>query len=84
MIYFVAFVYNVTTGRNSMEVGKLDKNSDVADQTFVLVHKHGCPTKYRAEVQVVGHECDLALLTVSNEEFWEGMNFLKFGTFLVC
>lgn len=51
----------------------------VADQTFVLVRKHGSPTKYRAEVQAVGHECDLALLTVNNEEFWEGMNFLEFG-----
>ncbi|KAH9291579.1 hypothetical protein KI387_043232, partial [Taxus chinensis] len=51
----------------------------VADQTFVLVRKHGSPTKYRAEVQAVGHECDLALLTVNNEEFWEGVNFLEFG-----
>eukprot|EP01018_Ginkgo_biloba_P002689 Gb_08262 [translate_table: standard] len=51
----------------------------VADYTFVLVRKHGSPTKYRAEVQAVGHECDLALLGVENEEFWEGMHFLEFG-----
>ncbi|KAK1266203.1 hypothetical protein QJS04_geneDACA015586 [Acorus gramineus] len=51
----------------------------VADHTFVLVRKHGSPTKYRAEVQAVGHECDLALLTVENEEFWEGMHFLELG-----
>lgn len=51
----------------------------VADHTFVLVRKHGSPTKYRAEVQAVGHECDLALLTVENEEFWEGMTFLELG-----
>ena len=51
----------------------------VADHTFVLVRKHGSPTKYRAEVQAVGHECDLALLTVENEEFWDGMNFLELG-----
>lgn len=51
----------------------------VADHTFVLVRKHGCPTKYRAEVQAVGHECDLAILVVENEEFWEGMNFLELG-----
>lgn len=51
----------------------------VADHTFVLVRKHGSPTKYRAEVQAVGHECDLAILVVDSEEFWEGMNFLELG-----
>lgn len=51
----------------------------VADHTFVLVRKHGSPTKYRAEVQAVGHECDLAILVVESEEFWEGMKFLELG-----
>ncbi|XP_042500878.1 protease Do-like 10, mitochondrial isoform X2 [Macadamia integrifolia] len=51
----------------------------VADQTFVLIRKHGSPTKYRAEVQAVGHECDLAILVVESEEFWEGMNYLELG-----
>nr|XP_009763031.1 PREDICTED: protease Do-like 10, mitochondrial [Nicotiana sylvestris] len=46
----------------------------VADHMFVLVRKHGSPTKYRATVQVVGHECDLAILVVESEEFWESMN----------
>jgi S1-C subfamily serine protease len=51
----------------------------VADQTFVLVRKHGSPIKYRADVEAVGHECDLALLRVRSEEFWEGMRELDFG-----
>ncbi|KAH7685121.1 Peptidase Do protein [Dioscorea alata] len=51
----------------------------VADHTFVLVRKHGSPTKYKAEVQAIGHECDLALLTVESEEFWDGMRFLELG-----
>ncbi|XP_071734717.1 protease Do-like 10, mitochondrial [Rutidosis leptorrhynchoides] len=51
----------------------------VADYTFVLVRKHGSPTKYRAEVKAVGHECDLAILVVENDEFWEGMKFLELG-----
>ena len=51
----------------------------VADHTFVLVRKHGSPTKYRAEVQAVGHECDLAILVVESQEFWEGMNSLELG-----
>ncbi|XP_022149944.1 protease Do-like 10, mitochondrial [Momordica charantia] len=51
----------------------------VADHTFVLVRKHGSPTKYRAEVQAVGHECDLAILVVNSEEFWEDTNCLELG-----
>lgn len=51
----------------------------MADYTFVLVRKHGSPVKYRAQVQAVGHECDLAILVVESEEFWEGMDFLDFG-----
>ncbi|KAK7271625.1 hypothetical protein RJT34_27678 [Clitoria ternatea] len=51
----------------------------VADHSFVLVRKHGSPTKYRAEVKAVGHECDLAILVVESEEFWDGMNPLELG-----
>jgi S1-C subfamily serine protease len=51
----------------------------VADQTFVKVRKHGSPQKFKAKVLAVGHECDLALLTVEDEEFWEGMQPLDLG-----
>lgn len=51
----------------------------VADYTFVMVRKHGSPTKYRAEVKAVGHECNLAILTVESAEFWEGLLFLELG-----
>lgn len=51
----------------------------VADHKYLLVRKHGCPTKYRADVLAVGHECDLAILVVENEEFWQGMKHLELG-----
>ncbi|XP_010435521.1 PREDICTED: protease Do-like 10, mitochondrial [Camelina sativa] len=51
----------------------------VADHSFVLVRKHGSSIKHRAEVQAVGHECDLAVLVVDSEVFWEGMNSLELG-----
>ncbi|KAI6698383.1 hypothetical protein NL676_018502 [Syzygium grande] len=51
----------------------------VANQTFVQVRKHGSPTKFKARVLAVGHECDLAILVVDSQEFWEGMGFLEFG-----
>lgn len=28
---------------------------------------------------IVGHECDLAVLTVSDDDFWTGTTPLKFG-----
>lgn len=28
---------------------------------------------------MIGYECDLVILEVDNDEFWEGMNFLEFG-----
>ncbi|CAN8232727.1 unnamed protein product [Cochlearia groenlandica] len=51
----------------------------VADQSFVLVRKHGSPRKHRAEVEAVSHECDLAILSVHSQSFWEGMNSLELG-----
>ncbi|GAX81160.1 hypothetical protein CEUSTIGMA_g8593.t1 [Chlamydomonas eustigma] len=42
----------------------------VADSTYVLVKRHGSGTKFRADVQAVGHDCDLALLSVEDEAFW--------------
>ncbi|KAG7650670.1 PDZ superfamily [Arabidopsis thaliana x Arabidopsis arenosa] len=51
----------------------------VANQTSVKVRKHGSTTKYKAKVQAVGHECDLAILEIDNDKFWEGMNPLELG-----
>lgn len=41
----------------------------VADQTFVLVRKHGSPTKYRAEVQAVGTNVILPFLRLITRNF---------------
>ncbi|KAL8428154.1 hypothetical protein ACSSS7_007361 [Eimeria intestinalis] len=37
------------------------------------------PTKYPARVLAIAHECDLALLTVDDDEFWEQTQGLEFG-----
>eukprot|EP00939_MAST-03C_sp_MAST-3C-sp1_P005530 g5530.t1 len=44
----------------------------VAYQTSVKVRKHGSAKKVKARVVQVGHDCDLALLTVDDDKFWEG------------
>mmetsp|Transcript_39712 Transcript_39712/g.64406 ORF Transcript_39712/g.64406 Transcript_39712/m.64406 type:complete len:625 (+) Transcript_39712:172-2046(+) len=52
----------------------------VADQTSVTVRKHGCPDKFIARVVVVGHECDLAMLSVEDEAFWTDVVPLELGS----
>lgn len=44
----------------------------VQNQVFVEVIRHGDSQKYTARVEGVGHECDLALLTVDDPEFFRG------------
>ena len=42
----------------------------VADAVQVMVRRPGSATKFVASVVAAGHECDLAVLTVADEEFW--------------
>ncbi|EOA15052.1 hypothetical protein CARUB_v10028411mg [Capsella rubella] len=51
----------------------------VEDHLYLQVKRHGSSTKYRAIVEAVGDECDLAILAVDNEEFWEDLNPLELG-----
>lgn len=52
----------------------------ISDQTFIQVRLHGESKKYEAKVVAVSHEADLALLTVADKEFFNGVAALKFGT----
>ena len=51
----------------------------VANQTFLMVRKPGLQKKYIAKLEVVGHECDMAILKVEDPEFFEGLKALEFG-----
>jgi len=51
----------------------------VADQSLVMVRKHGDPNKYLAEVAHVAHDGDLAILHVQDKLFWEDTDYLEFG-----
>jgi len=51
----------------------------VTDQTFIQVRKESDPKKYTAQVKSIGHDCDLAILTVDDETFFEGITPLTFG-----
>lgn len=52
----------------------------IAHHSSVRVRKHGDSTKYTATVLHEGHECDLAMLVVDDDIFWEGLEALEFGS----
>eukprot|EP00903_Cladosiphon_okamuranus_P015248 g14092.t1 len=47
--------------------------------TMIQVRRRGCDRKFQAARFAVGEECDLAILTVDDEEFWKGASPLAFG-----
>jgi S1-C subfamily serine protease len=51
----------------------------VSDHTYILVRLHGQFQKYQARILAISHEADLALLSVDNSEFFEGVKPLTFG-----
>ncbi|KAK6128205.1 hypothetical protein DH2020_038053 [Rehmannia glutinosa] len=51
----------------------------VEHYTQVKLKKRGSDTKYVATVLAIGTECDIALLTVDDDEFWEGASPVEFG-----
>ena len=51
----------------------------IADARFIQVQKEFDPELYEASVQFVGHECDLAVLTVKDPAFFSGTRPLPIG-----
>lgn len=51
----------------------------VSNATFISVLKEGDPNPWEARVLYVGHDCDLAILGVYDESFFDGTQPLEFG-----
>ena len=51
----------------------------VSDNTFIQVRKESDPKKYTAKLESIGHACDLAILSVEDESFFEGIAPVEFG-----
>jgi S1-C subfamily serine protease len=45
----------------------------------LLVQRYQDPKPYRAEIEFIGHDCDLAVLKVEDEAFFEGIEPLQIG-----
>jgi S1-C subfamily serine protease len=52
----------------------------VANQTFIQVRRAGKAKKYTAKVQMVAHECDLAILKVNDDSFFSGVKPIDIGS----
>jgi S1-C subfamily serine protease len=51
----------------------------VSDARFIQVQKDGDPKKYIAKVAFIAHDCDLAVLDVEDQVFFEGMQPVSFA-----
>ena len=72
---------NQSTGSGFAIAGRrLVTNAHCVDHhTQVKVRRRGDDVKYVARVLAVGTECDLAVLSVEDDAFWEGLTPLCFG-----
>ncbi|QDZ19377.1 trypsin-like serine protease [Chloropicon primus] len=52
----------------------------VEHHTQVKVKRRGSDEKYLARVLSIGIECDIAMLTVDDENFWKGLRSIEFGS----
>ena len=51
----------------------------VADAMFIQVKRAGMAKKYTAEIEIVAHECDLAILRVEDKSFFDGAVPIEIG-----
>lgn len=51
----------------------------VADQTFIQLKRNNDPKKYTARLLSIDYDCDLAVLTVDDDKFFEGVKPLELG-----
>jgi S1-C subfamily serine protease len=51
----------------------------VSNAKFLQVQKDGDPRRYAAKVDLIGHDCDLAVLTVEDPSFFKGTSPVTFA-----
>jgi len=49
----------------------------LANASQVLIRAHGDSKRYVARILAVAHDCDLAMLTVDDDDFWSGVRELS-------
>lgn len=51
----------------------------VSGQSYIEVRLANHPTWYEAKLDHIGHDCDLAMLSIDNPNFWEGVRPIELG-----
>ncbi|CAM4830086.1 unnamed protein product [Rotaria magnacalcarata] len=51
----------------------------VANQSSIRIRKHGDAKKYSARIVHIAHECDLVIMTVDDDKFWNNLEPLTFS-----
>ncbi|MCB1115426.1 MAG: trypsin-like peptidase domain-containing protein [Chlamydiia bacterium] len=73
----------VTHGSGSgfiIEGNRIMTNAHVVSQaTYIELHTGRSKKRYPAEVKMIGHDCDLAILEVKDPHFFDGKRPLKFS-----
>ena len=73
-------MYQVTGSGAVIEGNRILTNAHVvANSTFIEVRRYGETKRYEAKVLSVSHQADLALITVKDKSFFEGIKPLHFG-----
>ena len=63
-----------------IEGGRIMTNAHVVSWAKqILIQRYQDPKPYQAEIEYIGHDCDLAVLKVSDPSFYQGMEPLSFG-----
>jgi S1-C subfamily serine protease len=52
---------------------------NISDNRYIIIKKENIAKKYPANVEFIGHDCDLAVLKVYDESFFDGTESLDFG-----
>ncbi len=52
---------------------------NVSDNRYIIIKKENVAKKYPANVEFIGHDCDMAVLKVYDESFFSGTESLDFG-----
>ena len=54
----------------------------VSNSSVIRIQKHGDTKKYLGRILHIAHECDLVMLTVDDNQFWNNVNPLIFSDIL--
>jgi len=73
------FVIEIVTEGGEKKRRVMTNAHSVDYGSIIQVQRRGQSEKYQAKIEAQANECDLALLEVEDESFWEGLEPLEFG-----